>query len=92
MINITGSFALGLFLAWSAARSIADQRWRLLIAVGFCGGYTTYSGFAFESFTLLAARQFSAFIWNFLITNVCCLGATALGVYLGRALGAARQR
>jgi len=49
-INISGSFILGLFLVWTTERVLVDPRWRLLVAVGFCGSYTTFSSYAFESF------------------------------------------
>ncbi len=42
LINITGSFILGLFLVWSTERALPDPRWRLLVAIGFCGSYTTF--------------------------------------------------
>src|SRR6266508_1865632 len=47
LINITGSFVLGLFLVWSTERALPDPRWGLLFASGFCGSYTTFSSFAF---------------------------------------------
>ena len=43
IINITGSFILGFFLIWTSERVLADGRWRLLVAIGFCGSYTTFS-------------------------------------------------
>src|SRR5262245_39504251 len=64
-INVTGSFVLGFFLVWTTERVIADPRWRLLIAVGFCGGYTTFSSYAYETFVLMEGRQ-----WFFAIGNI----------------------
>ena len=49
IINITGSFILGLFMIWTTERVLADVRWRWLIAIGFCGSYTTFSSYAFET-------------------------------------------
>src|ERR1700716_1942998 len=37
-INVLGSLALGFFMVWTMERVMVDPRWRLLIAVGFCGG------------------------------------------------------
>ena len=54
LIHITGSFILGLFLVWATERALPDPRWRLMIAIGFCGSYTTFSSYAFESFWLRA--------------------------------------
>ena len=56
LINITGSLLLGFFLVWTSERVLIDPRWRLLIAIGFCGSYTTFSSYAFETFALGRAR------------------------------------
>src|ERR1700732_1723307 len=53
LINITGSLVLGFFLIFSTERALLDPRWRLLVAIGFCGSYTTFSRYAFESFALM---------------------------------------
>src|SRR5260370_1660616 len=57
LINITGSLVLGFFLVFSTERALLDPRWRLLVAIGFCGSYTTFSSYAFESFALMDQGQ-----------------------------------
>ena len=47
-INIIGSFIVGLFVIWTTERVLVDPRWRLLVVVGFCGSFTTFSSYAFE--------------------------------------------
>jgi fluoride exporter len=84
LINVTGSAALGFFLSWSTNRVILDPSWRLLFAVGFCGTYTTFSTFAFESLALLQSGDILRFAANVLGTNALCLLAVALGSRLGR--------
>ena len=49
LINVTGSLVLGFFLVLAGERMLLDPRWRLLVAIGFCGSYTTFSSYAFES-------------------------------------------
>ena len=49
IINMTGSLLLGFFIVWTSERVLVDPRWRLLIAIGFCGSYTTFSSYAFET-------------------------------------------
>ena len=86
IINITASFILGFFLIWTSERVLADPRWRMLIAVGFCATYSTYSSYAFETFALFEKGLFSLAALNFLLTNVVCFIAVALGAALARTL------
>lgn len=84
LINATGSFVLALFLVWTTERVLADPRWRLMIAVGFCGGYTTFSSYAYETFALFENGQWLTCALNILVNNAVCLGATVLGAVLAR--------
>ena len=52
VINVTGSFILGFFLAFAQDRPWVQPNFRLLFAVGFVGGYTTFSTFTYESVKL----------------------------------------
>ena len=52
IINITGSFALGLFMAFLQDRAFIHPNYRLFFATGFCGAYTTFSTFTYESLRL----------------------------------------
>ena len=85
-INITGSFLLGLFLVWTTERVLADPKWRLLIAIGFCGSYTTFSSYAFETMSYFEQGQWLLFGSNILANNLLCLGAVLAGAVLARAL------
>jgi fluoride exporter len=84
LINATGSFVLALFLVWTTERVLADPRWRLIIAVGFCGGYTTFSSYAYETFALFEQGQWLTCALNVVANNVLCLVGTALGAMLAR--------
>ena len=85
-INLSGSFVLGLFLIWTTERVLVDPRWRLLVAVGFCGSYTTFSSYAFESFAYFEQGHWMLFATNLLTNNVLCLAAVIAGAALARAL------
>ena len=85
-INITGSFLLGLFLVWTTERVLADPKWRLLIAIGFCGSYTTFSSYAFETMSYFEQGQWLLFGSNILANNLLCLAAVLAGAALARAL------
>jgi len=86
IINITASFILGFFIIWTTERVLADPRWRLFIAVGFCATYSTYSSYAFETFALFEKGQLAVAALNFLATNVVCFVAVVLGALLARSL------
>src|SRR5260221_4582925 len=49
LINVPGSFILGLFSTFAAERTALDPMWRLLVATGFVGAYTTFSTFEYET-------------------------------------------
>jgi fluoride exporter len=84
IINITGSLVLGFFLALASERMLLDVRWRWLIAIGFCGSYTTFSSYAFETFALFEQGQWLLVAWNVVASNVLCLVSVVLGAALAR--------
>jgi len=86
LINITGSLALGFFLVFSTERALLDPRWRLLLAIGFCGSYTTFSSYAFESFALMEQGQWLLTGINIVASNALCLAAVLAGAALARGL------
>jgi CrcB protein len=52
LINVSGSFAMGLLAGWLAFRGDAPQHWRLFLATGVLGGYTTFSAFSLDAVLL----------------------------------------
>jgi CrcB protein len=86
-INITGSFLLGVFFMWARHRIDLDIRWRLLIAVGFCGGYTTFSSYAWETLDLFQQGRWGFALGNMLASNLLGMLAVVAGAYLGSYLG-----
>ncbi len=86
IINLTGSFLIGFFLTLITERFMIDPRWRLLIAVGFLGAYTTFSTYAYESFSLIFNGQWTTGLINLLGSTFLGVLAVGLGVYLGKAI------
>ena len=86
IINITGSLLLGFFLVWTTEHVLINPRWRLLIAIGFCGSYTTFSSYAFETFALGEQGQWLLAGLNIVGSNLFCLGAVLAGAALARRL------
>jgi len=88
-INVSGSFAIGLFSAL-LARWLPHPHARLLVVVGFLGGYTTFSSFSFESLTLWERGEWGLCLLYMLGSVVCGFAAVVLGTALGRELTQAR--
>jgi len=85
-INIVGSFIVGFFIIWTTERVLIDPRWRLLVVIGFCGSFTTFSSFAFETMAYFEQGQWGLMVVNLLSNNLLCLGAALAGMSLGRVL------
>ncbi|HKW17905.1 MAG TPA: fluoride efflux transporter CrcB [Terriglobales bacterium] len=85
-INVGGSFIVGFFMIWSTERVLLDPRWRLLIVVGFCGAFTTFSSFAYETMAYFEQGQWMLLLGNFLSNNLLCLGAALAGMAVARVL------
>ena len=86
VINVTGSLVLGFFLVWTTERVLANPLWRLLVAVGFCGSYTTFSSYAYETMAYFEQGHWALFATNILTNNVFCLVAVLVGAVIARAI------
>ena len=86
IINISGSLLLGFFLIWTTERVLANPLWRWLVAVGFCGSYTTFSSFAFETMAYFEQGNWGLFAANIAANNLLCLGAVLAGMIIARAV------
>ena len=86
VINITGSFLIGLVLAVLTAKTLWSPNWRYLIPIGFIGGYTTFSSFEYEALRTIQDGQIG-FGLLYVVLSVC-FGFLAVwgGVMAGRAI------
>lgn len=82
-VNITGALIIGILMG-AFFESNAESNWRLLVAVGALGGYTTFSALAYESMKMLEGRNYGAFAAYTVGTNVIGLAACWLGLVLAR--------
>lgn len=85
-INIIGSLIVGFFVIWTTERVLVDPRWRLLVVVGFCGSFTTFSSYAFESMAYFEQGHWGLMLVNVLSNNLLCLGSALAGMALARAI------
>ena len=79
VINVTGSFLIGFLMTMLTERFQLDPIWRLLLVVGFLGGYTTFSSFEWETFT--AVREGA--LWNGMLNMVSSVMLGYVAVWLG---------
>jgi CrcB protein len=73
IVNILGCFLIGVFYGLAEKGSLLSPELRLLLATGFCGGYTTFSSFAYENIILLKTG-------NFFYSGLYMAGSVILGV------------
>jgi CrcB protein len=86
IINLTGSMLLGFLLIWTTERVLADPLWRWMIAIGFCGSYTTFSSYAFETMAYFEQGHWLLFAANILSNNILCLAAVLAGAMIARSI------
>jgi fluoride exporter len=84
IINATGCFAIGLFMTMAVDVFAWPPAFRLFIAVGFLGGYTTFSTFGYESIKLIESGNIWPAIANAVGSVVIGLFAVWLGIVVGR--------
>ncbi|NLX82132.1 MAG: fluoride efflux transporter CrcB [Proteiniphilum sp.] len=82
--NIIGSLLIGLLSGWMLINQPDNQTFRLLFIVGFCGGYTTFSTFAFENMRLIELNQWGLLTAYVLASVVLGVLAVWVGVRLAR--------
>ena len=86
IVNTSGGFIVGLFLVLTSERVLVDPHWRLLVAVGFCGAYTTFSSYSFETLKLFEGGHYAAAVMNFVANNLLALVAVLLGAITARVI------
>lgn len=83
LVNVLGSAMLGVIVGWGRA-GILDEGWQLVLGVGLCGGFTTFSTAAVDGARLLYARRWVAATSQWLAGFAVCLGAGWLGFLAAR--------
>lgn len=91
VINVSGSFVLGLAAVLFLEKLMPAHRdWFLLVGTGFCGGYTTFSAFEFETFQLVQAGRWGLAGAYVLASVAAGFAALVLAVWLMHGLAGER--
>jgi CrcB protein len=81
-VNIIGSFILGIIIYFFDSRELISPGLRLFLTIGFCGGFTTFSTFSFETINLIRNAEYLYAALNILSSVILCL----LVVFLASAI------
>ena len=92
VINVSGSLLIGVFIRYALATPSVSTELRAFLTTGFCGGYTTFSTYSYETAALLEDGQYGRAGTYALASVVLALIATFAGFVLARELIALRER
>jgi CrcB protein len=84
LVNIVGSFLLGLLMTFGLRGTLLPPELRLGLSVGFLGGFTTFSTFSYETIRLLEEGSLWQAGANIILNLLLCLFSALLGVLVAR--------
>ena len=92
IVNITGSLILGFLMRYALGSTSVSAETRALLTTGFCGGYTTFSTFSYETIALIQDGDYRRAATYVVASVVLSIVATFLGIFVAGELLAARSR
>lgn len=83
-VNVLGCFIIGIVYSLAEEKAIISNEGRLLLATGFCGGFTTFSAFSIENLALIKDDQYGLVLLYILLSVITGLLFTYLGTAAGK--------
>ena len=91
VVNVTGSLLLGFLMRYLMASPTVSAEMRAMVTTGFCGGYTTFSTFSWETLMLIEAGDYRRATMYATLSVILALAGTALGAVAAGELMAHRR-
>ena len=84
-INLIGSLAIGVIFGLAERFDWMTQEWRLFLAIGFLGSFTTFSTFAFDNLQLIKDGNYSQLFWYTSLSLILSVALVGLGFIMAKA-------
>lgn len=84
LVNILGSLILGVVLGYAIRTNTLNNSSNLILGVGFCGGFTTFSTFSFENYSLIRSGDYLSFSVYFFGSLILGILAVLVGILISK--------
>lgn len=85
-VNITGCFLIGIFFGLFEKGNLVSPEWRIFLTTGFCGGFTTFSAFTYESVQLINNKDYLYLGIYASVSVAVGIAATLVGIWLMKSI------
>ncbi|RPI65145.1 MAG: fluoride efflux transporter CrcB [Ignavibacteriales bacterium] len=87
VVNVIGSFILGIIMFYLNEKELIGSEFRLFLTVGFCGGFTTFSTFSYETLALFRDSEIALALYNVMLNVILCLAGIYIAYLISKLIG-----